>query len=780
MSGSFSYTGSSSILGGTTVPVAVYRLVSGYASILPNVQPLAIAYVDGDDPPTAQFAYWMDDRAYAAGYPTQYEQLWPLATSNGNYVGPYVVQPGDELAVYCQMPDGSTDLLFHGFARMPQANVAGEGQHQVTFTAVGVAIRAYDVPIVGRLQRNGDLASVTTTDGSDDIATDLPTRFNPVDERHPTGQPNCTPQGFDSDPDGDGPGVGYPVFLDPNIDRPGDIQNSPRLWTLSSAIKYLLANYNPPGAVFLNPDDPTTPTYQQFVTNPDFTNLDDILDNRSPSGGNPYFDPTNPSTYTANPIIVRDFDCTNMAWPEAVSRLLGYHGFGMRWVTGQNGDGSPFDTFDVYRKDAANPDAPKWIFHPSAGTPITAGNCNVGGLQASFDYHGVANSFEVETHPNRYEISVIIPPLFTPTASDATADQRPQFRRAALDTATETIRRAYRWFGVDELGDGYYDGNQAQLIKGKPFDFSPLWPGGPDPDTGAFTPSYVTSLRPPVRDCLADDGNGDVLKAQLALSRNYAGVVRDFWDGSGDWQPVEGDWKLLDDRLGIEITADDPEAIHCGKSNFAAQTQNAGAVLKGITSLATPGPATRGGGPNITDRYFTLRLTCVVYADQTIEGSAPRRPASPLLNEVRRRIDAKDHFRKDTIHLSSAFYSEQQMANPATPTDNLGNLLTRDDTAAANDYAAQLRTAHEFPAVPMTVTIPFLTLAYQVGDRISLIAGRNASLQTNGGTQSGAEAPSYPFIVGCSWSFAGDQQVTTLTLSDRRMEPQPLEHRRGR
>lgn len=51
-------------------------------------------------------------------------------------------------------------------------------------------------------------------------------------------------------------------------------------------------------------------------------------------------------------------------------------------------------------------------------------------------------------------------------------------------------------------------------------------------------------------------------------------------------------------------------------------------------------------------------------------------------------------------------------------------------------------------------------------------------MQQNAGTES-FEAPSFPWIVGVTWSFEGDSQLTVLQISDRRMEPQPIEQRRG-
>jgi len=771
----FDFLAPSPPLGGFATPMATFLFDPSYGlQLLPNVLVHQIRWADGAEIPTARFSYILDDRTANSAFPNQFEQLWPLNMPYGNTTGQYVVLPNDRLVVMATFAGGITRLMFDGFARMPQADLGPDHQF-VTFSAVGVAFRCYDIPVAGRVQRNGATSQVTATDGSQDVATNLPTRFNPATNNEPTGQPNCTPVGYDTG-QGD-PSTSHPVFLDPAIDRTNDPTHSPTLWTLSGAVEYLLATYNPPTPPVEEGDDPPEGSYVQLVKNPDFTDLDNLLDNRKPVSGSDFFDPSDPSTYTSSPVIVRDFDATNMAWPDALERLLGYHGFGMRWVLGIDGSGNPLNTFEVYRKDASNPDTAKVVYLPPSGTPINPGLVNVESMTAAFDYHGVANSFVVETHPNRYEISVVLAPLFKVASADAQSPNRKKFLKSALAGATEDVRRAYRWYGVDELGDGHTTFDQDDLptwVTGTSFDFSEVFPPETDSSTGEDTPTFCYRLRPGLATCLSDDGNGDRIKAELALSRDYGGDAPAIWDGTGTWQPIEGDWKLLEDRLGIEFTADDPEAIHVGKSNLKAQTQNPGSVLKGIRSIANPPDEF-----SKSSSLFWLRLTTVIESDETIEGKATRRPASPLQNEVRRRIDAKDHFRRDTIHTSSANYNQQQLDHGDWPSDDNGNLLPRDDTDAANNYAAQLRTAHEFPTVPIGIPIPGITLAYQPGDRISYIAGRNVSLQTNAGTEQ-TESPAYPFVVAVTWTMDGDNQSTTLQCSDRRMEPQPLEHRRAR
>ena len=84
-------------------------------------------------------------------------------------------------------------------------------------------------------------------------------------------------------------------------------------------------------------------------------------------------------------------------------------------------------------------------------------------------------------------------------------------------------------------------------------------------------------------------------------------------------------------------------------------------------------------------------------------------------------------------------------------------------------HAEQLRSAHEFPALAGSVTIPFITDYYGIADRVKVVEGRNASLQINVGIDQG-ETPTYPWITAFAWDFQGDRQQTVLQFSDRRAE----------
>ena len=69
-------------------------------TILPNVFCLRIDYREGPEPPLARFQYMMDDLLQSAlGWPSQFEQLWPIDAQ-----GDYVVMTDDRLVVLTQLP----------------------------------------------------------------------------------------------------------------------------------------------------------------------------------------------------------------------------------------------------------------------------------------------------------------------------------------------------------------------------------------------------------------------------------------------------------------------------------------------------------------------------------------------------------------------------------------------------------------------------------------------------------------------------------------------------
>lgn len=712
-------------------------------TLLPNVRCEQIQYKEGAEPPSARFSYVLDEVAAATNnWPDQFEDIWPL---QGAVDPEYVVSTNDELVVLGEMPDGTTRVLFHGYARVPQTDLTPESQH-VTFVAVGVAIRCWDFPIGDRLDRDGDMPY--STDPQNHVATDMPTRFNPASTgtRMVGGYlPNCTPDNYDFVPDAQGqPDVKFPCFLDPNIDRDPDPRT---LWNLSKAVRYILGVWN-------------SQTEDSVIDNPDFTVLDALLQNRRPLDGQEWYDPNDPATYQTDPNIIRDYDATNKPWPEVVAELLSFYGFGMRFVCEDDENGEPYDYIEIYRKDAAAPIAPKQIYLPESGTSISDAMANIAAMHAAFDYHNVANDIFIETALERFEISVILAPGFQPVAGDE-ANAGNAWRLTALDQsfATATTRKMYRYYIADECADGHWSIANKNWLTNKPIDLTSVFadPNNSDADQPR---TYVHRYRPGKNKLLSKDLLNLPRKAQLAVSRNYNGADPPcLWDtvSGTDWQDIDGGWALLTDRLGIMVTADSPEEWQIGKppAGPGGPWPVPDGKLRGVKGMANPNNAQNA---TIGEKQFYLRLTTVIEGDHGIDVEAERRDASPMKNTIQRRVDAKDHFYYDVIDSSSAFN-----------TNGFARDVVRDDTDLATAHACQLRSAHEFPPLTAAITIPMFVTSYQVGDRINQISGRDVSFQVNAGAEQ-AEAPSYPFVVAVTWNFEGEKQQTVLELSDRRTE----------
>lgn len=739
MAGSFDFSG-----GGTpqltdfAAPIGVFRYQDSAPNgsrytWLPNVRCEQVQSKEGAEPSTAQFSYILQDDISPDQYPSQFEQVWPINSPFSDYK----VKSGDRLAVLWGDPQGNLHVLWDGFAQVPQTDLASGSQH-VTFVGVDVAIRLWDDVIGGRQQREGTQPRIPLFV----VPTDINTRFNP------DGKGNCTPSSpFDSydeiDPD---TGGAYPVFLDSNIKDSVTLEKIASSWTVGGAVRYLLEFYNS----------------KKYVDNPDFSVLDKLLENRQPIGDTIY-DPTDPSTYTENPVIIRDLDVTNRPMPEVLESMLGYAGFRFRFVCEGNpapggGPEEPYHYIEVYRFDADGPTDPKSVWLPMTRSGLDVNQCNLGGFQAVNDFHSLANSFNIETEPIRYEASFVLAPGFTPVVGDELAINKKKFLRSNVDDTSSGLKDKYRLYIVDELGEGHWDSEGESFVTEVDFDFSDLFLAE---DVGSPKPleiNWVGRYRPGIRTLFTKDGLGKPKTAKLELSRDYTSTTPPcLWNGTGTWQNIGDGWELLKDQLGILVTADDPDEWPIGTPRMPVGEllQETTPKLRGIKSIANPGTA-QG------DKHFHLKLTCVISSDHCLYAGAPKRPASPYPFAVNRRTDAKDHFKKHIIAPFSTY--------------NNGHLpvLATDDTQAAKTYSSQLRTAHEFPPLAGSVTIPWLSIGYNISDRIAAINGRNVSMQVNSAVESG-EKPSYPFIVGVTWDFRGNHQSTVLQLSDRRTEPQPVQ-----
>ena len=696
-------------------------------TVLPNVRCIRIDFREGPEPPVARFQYLMDDLLQSVlGWPSQFQQLFPI-DAQGNYV----VITDDRLVVITQDPNGNPIVLFDGFAQVPQADMNVQGQG-VTFVALGVAIRLWDSPIRGRTQRSGSTPSVT--DGSADTVVGLPCRWNPADNSIGSRGGyigNCVQSGeLTEGTDGDD----YPVFLEPLVSERGEDDTS--YWFVSDAVSYLIGTE----------PSPTDASDSPYVVYPTIGSLQDILScYAAPDGG-----VLNAADAVETDMQIRDYDATNKAVPDVMAELLRYCGFVLFFYQDQYPDGSPLCRLSLCRRDALATTAPKLLYLAANGaTSLNLSANNSTSFHLARDSNQLVNQWSVETALKQVEVTVYLVPGFQPANGDQDPANVQSFYTSNLTNATTDRRRMYRWYIADECADGHWNVDTATWDT-TPIDLSPIFP--PD-DIG--NPTYVDRYRPGFRTLIAKDVDGKPLKAILEIAPGVTSDDPNIADVVGDdnaWFTISHGWQLLDDRLGIEVSIEDPESWTTGNPKLPK--------IAGVTWLANPTDKTN----------FLLRLTTVIESDQQIPILATKRIASPTEFARERTADGKDHFQYCTLDVNSLNYvNGAQKDINGNPPDGTNPLIMRDDTKSAMTHAEQLRSANEFPTLAGSVTIPFITDYYGIADRVKIIQGRNASLQINVGIDQG-ETPTYPWVTAFAWDLQGDRQQTVLQLSDRRAE----------
>lgn len=740
MSGSVVFNPGAVPLSRPPAALGVYRWKpnGGDPELLPNIRCLSIQYREGADPGAARFRYAVGDPNGDPDDPVRFEQMFPLAAS-----GQGVVYTDDRLMVVAQLDDSSSLIMFDGFVQIPQVD-AGGSTEMVTFTCLAALIREWDTPLPGALMRGADAPNTVN-----DNQTDLPVRFNPDGKANSAGNP------FQA---GTEPNE-YPTFLGPvwPSNMINDTEPNIFLWTLPMAARYLIMR----GTTYA---DNSTSTYIG-VGSLDY--LDDLLQAVvATSGDAGTIDLNDPSTFTLEDIEVQDVDVTGDPWPVALMRVIEPHGFTMIWILSGDEDGLPKWTFKVIRKDDNTSVKPLRL--QVAGTrdnPVTLDptQTNVAAMTLVRDTSDLANQIIIDARPVLVECSWILAPLFMVATGDA-ANQALYLATANNDRAADAIK--YRRFGLDECGEGHWDFKVGAWSTTAP-DISQILLTGANLDLSkqlTILP-YVTRRRPALNRLAVQDDDGDNLPAVLHVATDYKGTTPGFWDGkTGTWQKVwSGEWSMLDDRLGIKITSHDPNSFSMGDAPAGAPT-----------------PAFPGGHINIVEcldsaavnaPLFAFMLTCSIYIDQDFNVVSPKRVTSPTQFTVSRRVDKRDQFKREAVSPNSYFFDEEEV-------DDDGNWFTVDDMKDAQDTADGFRRSRESGALAGSATIPYITTAYSLGDKISGINGRNLSLRSNLGAAQN-ESPMYPSIVAISWEFEGTQ-ATTIELADRRAEPAPRRGRRPR
>ena len=771
-------------------PVVVLRLTSKGYELLPHVRAVSDSAREGPEPGSAHCYFVFDDiMADAIGSPTRIEQVWGHSASAGRWR----VRVDDRIVLAQLVPPSPTkppstpatiNVLFAGFAASPQADL-GDGTERVTFSVLGQPVREWDTPLPGAIYRDAhhpDAAGDWNPErkrNDNDHPTDLPTRFNP------DGLPNATMLDGDS---GEDPGgtKSYPVFFDPLVIRTPDVR---RPWTIAMAARYILQVGNPT---------------QRWVRHDEVLwQIDGLLKVRVPTTDGGAIDPDDPDTFDWADVLCQDLDVTGKTWPEALRALLEPHGWTFTWriSTGKD-DQDPADPtatdrpvyqLDIYRKD--DPPASRTVGLQKAGNVLDPAKTNLAAAGLAFDTARIVNAFTVDTSPVLYEVSVVLAPLFPIDVADAASPTR---KRYALPSGEFSRRRDYRWFGLDETGEGHWDFDKNKLLIAAT--------GTADADSLAQFAKLIKSLsklfadsgsvedppwerddvkqrfavrrRPARRELLTRDvATGEPLSAKLQLvdAAKYPGDVPGLFDpamldkGGGTLQTVrEGGWDLLPDRLGIALTCEDPNAWEVGQpkdviggvSKIIPGSPFASGKVNVVQCLANP-----GAGGSVTTKRFYMVLTCVIAGDRGLTAKAGRRKGSPVSYAVTRRDDARDRYQRAVVDPSSVL------------SESGSQVATRDDTTVASRHASARRTAHESATLAGRLTVNRLVRSIRIGDAVTAIKGRDISLRTVVGAAQ-AEGPRYPVVVGIDRVYT-PRLATTFHLQDRRTEGVALGHEAG-
>lgn len=637
--------------------------------LLPAVKPLEVSYREGARPSVAAFTY-VSNNSYPDSYPIWIEHLLPMSAV-GN---PYLIFPDDRIVIATMGPEGLR-FLFDGYAQLPEVSWT-ERRQDVTFQAQGVEIRAWDDQMTGFLMRN----SSNYANANNNRIVESKIVFNPVVERESRGNMLIPGMGYEAE----NPESGrlYLPWAEPLIDKDitytGDdnkeVKKSWRsFWTLAEAVNTILAHYN---------------TRRDIIATP---NREYLLKECSvviPKSGS-YYDPDDPTTFDVKDIVIPETDITDLSWPDAVGRLLRPNGFAMcfRLATYQ---GLPKTYLDIYRLEKPDRNNFKDVYLQPSGAMAAPGVNNASSGRLATDVSEIINQVIVRTAPIRYEVGFILAPLFKiDTVNDLTNKTKYDSRNDEAGVS----EIPYRYFGVDECGEGYSaapiypaaGGNTFgdwQWVANKPFDLTPIF--GLDLDD---VPAYAERRRPTLSELWSKDKDNNYRKYRLYVSADYTGIYPTIWDGkSGTWFRVNNGFRNLDDRIGIRVTIQKPNEWSIGKPTEGVTypkilTQN---NIKLLNWLANPTLAQR--------MAFSLLLVCTIEGDHPLPVLAGKRDTSSTNFTITRTVDLSDRLRPGIIHPSSYFHPDKG-ATTAQPIE-CGN--TEDD---AYIYAQNKREAHQYGKV---------------------------------------------------------------------------------
>jgi hypothetical protein len=168
-------------------------------------------------------------------------------------------------------------------------------------------------------------------------------------------------------------------------------------------------------------------------------------------------------------------------------------------------------------------------------------------------------------------------------------------------------------------------------------------------------------------------------------------------------------------------------------------------------------------GEDIPEELFDLgdeaklRVTATIETDFRITATAPRQPLSPIFYDATAQLDLDQDFHWRTVSPLSKYHGRIVETLPSSPTVTAFTSIDADDREALQAFVATLRDRWDQLDVAGNVVLEGVDQhAYQLGDRVAGIEGRNYKFQSrfSGGT--------HPQIIGITYDVDGQKTILHL------------------
>lgn len=207
---------------------------------------------------------------------------------------------------------------------------------------------------------------------------------------------------------------------------------------------------------------------------------------------------------------------------------------------------------------------------------------------------------------------------------------------------------------------------------------------------------------------------------------------------AGDTSP--GAWKALTEELWSNI-------------EFHVLEKECGIYFSGATPppdlMALDDPLIGG-----TRGAARLRITATVRGDERLESTASRQLLSPNLNPIQRFVDLSDRFHRRRIQ-GTGPYKSALIAEPygSDAVDDSTNLTTFVNALQAIEQGARITSSAEIFGI---------TTAYDIGNLVTAVNGRNISFNRNAPGQT----PLYPQITSIHFDRASQRTTLRIEMFD--------------